>query len=279
MVPSKRSSIAPASWVYWLQDADPAVLAQADTDLVVIDYSHDGSAKRAYTKQEIRRMQRAGKTVLCYFSIGEAESYRFYWQKEWRQQPPAFLGNENPDWAENYKVRFWYEDWWRTALQPYLDTIIAQGFDGVYLDIVDAYWYWHDNHDEPLRTMANEMVSLVIRIAHYARAKAGNGFIVCPQNGVGIIDAASPRQAEKYLQAIDMVGVESLLYNTTPEDRDYRTAMLSRFAAQKRPVMLIEYIEREQVKELHNRIADLPFPVTVYRGTPDAALDTLVPQN
>ena len=36
-------------------------------------------------------------------------SYYVYWQPEWKDAPPSFLGPENPDWPENFKVRYWQE--------------------------------------------------------------------------------------------------------------------------------------------------------------------------
>jgi cysteinyl-tRNA synthetase len=91
--------------------------------------------------------------VLAYLSIGEAESYRYYWHREWDRLgdgvpdagAPAWLEGENPQWRGNYKVRYW-DPGWRSILygrsDAYLDGIISRGFDGVYLDLVDAYLYF-----------------------------------------------------------------------------------------------------------------------------------------
>ena len=63
--------------------------------------------KRRWKPAEIKLMQDSAKTVLCYLSIGEAESYRPYWQKSWKTEKPAFLLKENPNWAGNYRVKYW----------------------------------------------------------------------------------------------------------------------------------------------------------------------------
>jgi cysteinyl-tRNA synthetase len=119
-------------------------------DLVVTDYSFDGSGDEAFTAEEIGTLKSAlGGKLLAYLSIGEAEDYRWYWQEAWDADrdgvpdpgAPAWLDGENPDWPGNYKVRFWDPGWQAIVLQ-YLDQILAQGFDGVYLDLVDAYWYY-----------------------------------------------------------------------------------------------------------------------------------------
>jgi cysteinyl-tRNA synthetase len=125
-------------------------LAQSKFDLVVIDYSFDGSDGQAFTKSEITALkQTLGGKIVAYLSIGEAENYRWYWQEGWDANhdgtpdavAPDWLDNQNPDWLGNYKVRYWQQGWQNIIFQ-YLDKIIAAGFDGVYLDIIDAYEYF-----------------------------------------------------------------------------------------------------------------------------------------
>src|SRR5262249_52441230 len=143
----------------------------------------------------------SGKVVLAYLSIGEAEDYRWYWQESWSDDPPpdpqapAWLGPFNPEFPNNYKVKYWDPAWqailFGTASGPnesYLDRILDQGFDGVYLDIIDAFTYWAD---EGIRTRAQaraDMMDLVAAIAHYARVTRNHpGFLVFPQNGLDIV--------------------------------------------------------------------------------------------
>jgi len=78
-------------------------------------------------------------------SIGQAENYRFYWQPEWNSDKPAWLDAENPNWEGNYKVRYWEKEWQDIIFgndSSYLKKIIDADFDGVYLDIIDAYEYY-----------------------------------------------------------------------------------------------------------------------------------------
>ncbi|MEI6083683.1 MAG: endo alpha-1,4 polygalactosaminidase [Verrucomicrobiota bacterium] len=44
----------------------------------------------------------------------------------------------DPNWKGNYYVRYWQPEW-QALIFAYLDKIIAQGFDGVYLHLVDSY--------------------------------------------------------------------------------------------------------------------------------------------
>ena len=85
------------------------------------------------------------RLVIAYMSIGEAEDYRFYWRKEWDYRPPVWLGDENPDWDGNFKVHYWEPEWQEIIFgqeNSYLDKILEAGFDGVYLDIIDAFEYY-----------------------------------------------------------------------------------------------------------------------------------------
>jgi cysteinyl-tRNA synthetase len=103
----------------------------------------------AFTKEEIaslRTKQNGGsRLIIAYMSIGEAEDYRYYWQENWRSDSPEWLTDENPDWEGNYKVRYWNPEWQAIIFgnsEAYLDKILAAEFDGVYLDIIDAFEYF-----------------------------------------------------------------------------------------------------------------------------------------
>ncbi|MCR5766038.1 MAG: endo alpha-1,4 polygalactosaminidase, partial [Treponema sp.] len=94
------------------KEAFISALEQTDYDLFVIDLF---SCDQALSADDISRLKikknGARRLVICYMSIGEAEDYRWYWQKQWKSNPPAFLCSENPEWKGNYKVKYWYPDW------------------------------------------------------------------------------------------------------------------------------------------------------------------------
>ncbi len=190
-----------SSWAYQLADIEPAKIAQLSVDLCVIDYSADGEDATAFKPADTQRMKTrpdgGRKRLISYMSIGEAEDYRYYWQKSWETVAtrPAWLDDLNPDWEGNYKVRYWDPAWQAVIMgspQSYLDKIIAAGFDGVHLDIVDAFEYWRD--DKPERpTAAADMIAFVTSIARYARAKRPDFWIV-PQNGEALLEDAAYRR-------------------------------------------------------------------------------------
>ncbi len=190
------------SFVYLLQDMSVDALAQAKADLAIIDYSLDGTADGELTPTQVNAIKSSGypKKVISYLSIGEAESYRYYWNDSWHADPPEWLDEENPDWEGNYKVRYWYPEW-QAIVFDYLDKIISAGFDGVYLDIIDAYWYYHDE-------MPNSdllMMDFVIKIAEHARNITGD-----PNWGIFPQNAEELTHNKTYLNVITGIGREDV---------------------------------------------------------------------
>ncbi|NLI47516.1 MAG: hypothetical protein GX414_10470 [Acidobacteria bacterium] len=121
-----------------------ATLAATDFDLVLVDlFFNDGAALTPAEVSALKTKARGGRRlVVAYLSIGEAEDYRYYWRPEWAVSPPAWLGEENPDWPGNYKVDYWHPGWQaiiRGGAGSYLQRILDAGFDGVYLDLIDAF--------------------------------------------------------------------------------------------------------------------------------------------
>ena len=122
-------------------------LAATNYDLLIIDPYYQGSD--ALTVAELASLKtkaNGGKRlVIAYMSVGEAETYRAYWQPTWDKKPPSWLSEENESWPGNYKVEYWNADWQAIIYgndSSYLKSIVDVGFDGVYLDIIDAYEYF-----------------------------------------------------------------------------------------------------------------------------------------
>jgi len=195
----------PRSFVCQLQSIDLEAIAQTSFDWVIIDYSADGSDETAYTAAEIEAVKNSinrQKTVLAYLSIGEAEDYRFYWQASWHPGSPAWLGPENNAWTGNYTVQYWHTEW-RQIVLTYLDKIIDAGFDGVYLDLVDAYITFADAGRV---TAAVEMAGLVDILARHGR-NYKTDFLIIPQNGAHLAE-----EVAWYLDVVDGIGQEDLHY-------------------------------------------------------------------
>ncbi len=179
-----------------LQNINYKMLSSADFDIAIVD--PDDSR---LTKKNIFSLHSQNKALIAYLSIGEAESYRNYWQKDWKPGNPVFLDEENPNWKGNFKVKYWHNDWQKIVFDS-LSKIIDKGYDGVYLDIVDAYDYFDDKGFADSRLY---MVNFVMAISKYAKNQ-NRDFLIVPQNSEELI-------AENgYLNAIDGVGRENLWF-------------------------------------------------------------------
>jgi len=124
-------------------------LQQTNFDVIIMDlFFEDGSQLTNSEISSLKTKANGGKRlVICYMSIGEAEDYRYYWQSEWKKNPPDWLYDENPQWKGNYKVKYWMKDWQDIIYgndSSYLKKIIDAGYDGVYLDIIDAFEYFEN---------------------------------------------------------------------------------------------------------------------------------------
>ncbi|MCR5436870.1 MAG: endo alpha-1,4 polygalactosaminidase [Treponema sp.] len=125
-------------------------LCQTDYDALIIDLFCGDEILTASDLQLLKVKHNGGKRlVICYMSIGEAEDYRWYWKKSWKKNPPDYLCKENQDWEGNFKVRYWYPQWQEIICgkDGYLSKILNAGFDGVYLDIIDAFEYFEEDYE------------------------------------------------------------------------------------------------------------------------------------
>lgn len=176
-----------STWFYQLQNLDHQELLDTSAALMVIDPSRggDGDSAGFWTSQEIAALSAQGKVVLSYLSIGEAEEYRDYWQANWNDSPPKFLHRANPNYTNNYLVRYWLPEW-KAIVRQRLVRDVANGFNGVYLDKVDAFddWMEADPSLDP-DMLKQEMAQFIseLRAAGDAEAeKRGGHFVLYLQN-------------------------------------------------------------------------------------------------
>lgn len=108
-------------------------------DFLIIDYSFDGSKEAEIPYADILKLKESGKKVFAYLCVGEAEDYRFYWKESYTNHLPEWIMRENPDWKGNFLIKYW-EQTWKDILLLYMDRIQAAGFDGLFLDKVDAFY-------------------------------------------------------------------------------------------------------------------------------------------
>lgn len=259
------------SWGYQLAELNPAVLAAAPYDALVIDYSRDGSEEGRLTPAEVQMIKRrpdgSRRVVLAYLSIGEAEVYRYYWQAKWADwgylpnfwSAPAWRAAQNREWRGNYAVRYWDPQWQAIILGQggYLDRIIEAGFDGVWLDKVDSAV---ERVASGRASAQEDMTTFVRRIRERGR-KANANFLIIPQNGETLL--ADPG----FRAVIDGLGVEDLLYGETksgepndPKSIAKRRGLMSLVIADRKPVLAVEYIDdKARIDDARRELSTLGF--------------------
>ena len=123
-------------------------VSETSYDVVIMDLFFNEEQFTQADLNQLREKSGGGERLLiCYMSIGEAEDYRYYWDPAWNTQKPSWLGDENPNWPGNYKVEYWDPEWQAIIFgndDSYLNRIIETGFDGAYLDIIDAFEYFEN---------------------------------------------------------------------------------------------------------------------------------------
>jgi len=268
-------------------------LAKAPHDLLVIDFSKDGSGEGAFTKGEIATLKKrkgARSVIVSYISIGEASDYRDHWQDNWTSyddaemkaagdptdNAPSWLGDWNENWPNSRKVRYWQDEWkeilFNEAGTGWLDRIIAAGFDGAYLDIVDGYYHWGvevkkgdrvkgDPRNE--KEAAQRMIDLVLELAGHARDRNPE-FLIIPQNGALILDALQDEdegRKQAYLDAISSIACEDLFFrgdepenNELQSEEDAVAALKKDFVGNGKPVLSVDYLnDPDKIEEYYKQ--------------------------
>jgi cysteinyl-tRNA synthetase len=240
-------------FLYQLQHADPDRIGETAFDLAVVTLATAGNSPEVIPA--LKDSPGGPKIILCYMSIGQSETYRWYWDPDWIKNPPNWLDVPDGVWAGDHWVRYWDPEWQEIIYgtpESYLDQILRLGFDGVYLDRVDAYWYYQDQGRD---SAAQEMVDFILAFSDYARRKHP-GFGVFPQNAeeLGL-------RFPEYMQAMTGVGVEDLYYGypvdhqaSPPEWTAEREAILDQWVAAGKLVLTIDYTGHpEQISDAYFR--------------------------
>lgn len=271
---------APKSWGYQLQNVDTLYLRNTAFDVLVVDVDDvpvDAVRQLQFKADGERR------DVLSYISIGEAEGYRDYW-KEVRAEPvPAWLLDMNPDWNDNWVVKFWDRDYQRHIFRQ-LDKIIKAGYDGAYFDKCDAphdILRWHRSAARPLAEMQRAMIAFILKLSVYARSK-NPSFRIVMQNAEDLLSPDLADGSNMLVQTLSGVAKEDLFIGAEedgmpnhPDMINWSLELLNRVTHARKPVFVVEYTDWEgsELAELVRDISDRGF--VPYIAAPDRALDEM----
>jgi len=210
-------------WGYQIQGISETgavdTLVASRYDMLVVEPTRtDWSSDDKYfdTKTMVSRLKNSKahdgthhKLVIAYIDIGEAEDWRWYWT--WSQNwdcvgdPPAdwpsyILACDPDGWTGNYPLAYWDPAWKDIIIYgqnqgshpdrdytSVIDEAINDGFDGIYLDWVEAF------EDSAVISAANaagknpavEMINFIDEMRTYATARNPN-FLIIQQNATAL---------------------------------------------------------------------------------------------
>ncbi len=276
-------------WGYQIQGVDSpgAVdrLAASDYDMLVLeptrtDWSSD--TKEFDTAGMVARLKQTAandgshrKLIIAYIDIGEAEDWRWYWtwSQDWTPGAPfpddwpEYILALDPDgWEGNYPVAYWDDDWKDIVIYgdnqsvteerdyvSIIDEVIRDGFDGIYLDWVEAF----ENETviqaarEADLDPAEEMIAFIGEMRDYA-AERNPDFLIIQQNAAALAEGHP-----ELFGVIDAIAQEAVWYDGNATDDwldsdgydwineqdlvEYYTGHLQRYLAAGVPVFSCEY--------------------------------------
>jgi len=238
-------------WAYQIQDVNSRralrELEESRYDMLVLEPTRtDWSSDDKYfdTRGMVERLKGSRaydgqhrKLVIAYIDIGEAEDWRWYWDwsKEWPERDPLpddwpdYILTHDPDgWEGNYPLVYWDERWKDIVIYgrnqdstPFgnynsiIDQVIKDGFDGIYLDWVEAF------ENEAVikeavaqgRDPAVEMIRFIGEMRDYAE-QINPHFIIIQQNAASLCDGHP-----QLFTIIDAIAHEAIWYDGDATDR------------------------------------------------------------
>jgi len=122
-----------------------ADIAATNYDVVLIDLFYNDIVLTAGDINQLRtKPVGEDRLLIAYINIGALEKFRYYWTDTLNETLPSWAKKEYDGWPDEYWVEFWNQQWKDIIFgkeNSYIDKIIAAGFDGAYLDNVEAYYF------------------------------------------------------------------------------------------------------------------------------------------
>lgn len=178
--------------------------------------------------------------LLSYLSLGEASTYRSYWD---RIKDKPWVLHENKDWKDSYRVDVRSEEWGTIVLDEAIPGILEQGFQGLMLDTLDAAAFLEETAPEKFKGVKQAMADLVKAI-HEKYPQ----LLLVSNNGFGILNEIAPVLDGLLAEDIHwMIDFEKQKYREVPKtDREYRINLLKGTAkAYSLPVFNIDYVSQK----------------------------------
>ena len=160
-------------------------------DVIVLDLDEA-------SKELVESLREGGALVLAYINIGYAEEWRSYWH-DVKQKG---IVHEESEYEGEYLVELW-SPYWRSLVEERAREALDKGFDGVYLDNIDAYVAIGE--DNPSWALGADPERAMISLVSQVREVVGERPIM-----VNIGVATSLLADEAFIQLVDGVLREEL---------------------------------------------------------------------
>ena len=123
-------------------------IADTNFDLVVLDLFFNGEPLTTKDVAQMKMKANGGqRLLLSYVNIGAAENWRYYWKHNYKLNSPVWLKKKYAGYVNEIYVQFWHEDWKKIIYgnpNSYVKKITDAGFDGAFLDNVEAYYFLYN---------------------------------------------------------------------------------------------------------------------------------------
>lgn len=264
-------------WAYLLKgeysSGEVKELVNSSYDLIVLEPtrtlkdSRNFNMKRVVDRVKQSKSSKPNKTklVFAYINIGEAESWRWYFDNIKNHNKDLIIKEDPDGWSGEFLVKFWEQKWkdiilygvsessnFTSSIQQAMD----DGFDGVYLDWVESY------ADEDIRKISqkegidakSEMIKFLSEIRSFTKNQNDN-FLIIQQNATSIID-----ENMEAINYIDAIAQEAIWYDGTSFDdwennlgadilnetelSEYYIENLNNYMVNNIPVFNVEYCEK-----------------------------------
>lgn len=124
-------------------------ISETNYDVLIIDLFFDDEQLTKSQVHQLKTKANGGRRlVIAYMNVGSAEKYRYYWKDRWILHKPLWLKKKYDGYDDEVWVKFWNNEWQDIIYGvegSYTHKIISSGFDGAYLDNVEAYYFLYFN--------------------------------------------------------------------------------------------------------------------------------------
>jgi cysteinyl-tRNA synthetase len=149
----------------WRNDINQ-IIANSNSDLIILNFGPNAKPLNRSQSDPSGR-----KLIFGYYDVGEAFSSQN--PSLFSNNIPSWFGNPNTGWSGLYTVQYWNPLWLQQIFNN-IDLMVAQGYDGIFLDVLSAdnEWKLGNQYNNSVNTNAlSQLVDLLTSIRSYVNQK------------------------------------------------------------------------------------------------------------